>query len=193
MDRGEVALLGPGHRVGVAEFLDLTLAQPADRASQQSGDLGAERCSDLGRPRQQEVAGEDRLQIAPPGVDRVDAASGLGLVHHIVVVQRPEVHQFTRDTTLHDIVGGGATGQLAGHDRQHRSQSFPSGDDQVRRDLGEVGVGGDDRGPHGGLDPRTIGLHAGHGEQGRRHRGVGHDWQARRCGVAEKHLQHVLC
>ena len=55
---------------------DLALAQPADGGGEQAGDLGAERGGDLRRPGQQEVAGEDRLQVAPPGVHALDAAAG---------------------------------------------------------------------------------------------------------------------
>ncbi len=63
VDRGEVALLVTGDVVGVAELFDLAFAQPADRAGEQAGDLGAERGGDLRCPRQQEVAGQDRLEV----------------------------------------------------------------------------------------------------------------------------------
>ena len=85
----------------MAELLDLALAQPADRAGEQAGDFGAERGGDLRGPRQQEVAGEDRLQVAPLGVHRLHAAAGVGLVDDVVVVQRAEVHEFAGHTAAH--------------------------------------------------------------------------------------------
>ena len=51
---------------------------------------------DLRRPGQQEVAGEDGPEVAPPGVDALDGAAGRGLVHDVVVVERAEVDELDR-------------------------------------------------------------------------------------------------
>ena len=76
LDGGEVGGLGAVDVVGVLQLAHLALAQPADGGGQQAGHLGAERGGDLGRPGQQEVAGEDGLEVAPPGVDALDACGG---------------------------------------------------------------------------------------------------------------------
>jgi hypothetical protein len=57
---------------GVLQLEHLALAEPADGGGEQPGHLGAERRRDLGGLGQQEVAGEDRLEVAPAGVDAVD-------------------------------------------------------------------------------------------------------------------------
>ena len=88
---------------GVLQLEHLALAQPADGGGEQPGDLGAERRGDLRRLGQQVVAGEDRLEVAPPGVDALDGAAGVGVVHDVVVVERAEVHQLHRDCTAHDL------------------------------------------------------------------------------------------
>ena len=146
-DRRQVARLGPRRVVGVAQLFDLPLAQPADRAGQQPGDLGAQRRGDLRGPRQQEVAGQDGLQVAPLGVDRLDAAAGRRLVHHVVVVQRAGLHQLAGDAACDERSSRriGGTADLRGHHGQHRAQPLAAGDDEVRGDLGEVRVGGVDR------------------------------------------------
>ena len=149
VDRREVAGLGAAGVVGVPQLFDLAFAQPADGARQQTGDLGTERRGDLRRTRQQEVAGEDRLQVAPLGVDRVHAAAGVGFVHDVVVIERAEVHELAGHTAAHDVVAdavdaqlGADAGDLCRDDGQHRPQPLASGDDQVRGDLGEVRIGG---------------------------------------------------
>ena len=158
----------------MTELLDLALAQPADRAGEQGGDLGAERRGDLGRLRQQEVAGEDRLEVAPLGVDGLDAAPGVGLVDDVVVVQRAEVDELAGDATAHDVVGRHRTADLGGGDGDDRAQPFASGDDEVRRDLGEVRVGGLHRGVDLPLDPLELTVHRRQGQQRRDLRCGGH-------------------
>ena len=131
MDRGEVAVFGAIDVVGVAELFDLPLAQPADRAREQPGDLGPERGRDLRRSRQQEVAGQDRLQVAPASVHGLDAAASLGLVHHVVVVQRTEVDEFACDPAAHDVVARLTVADASGDDREDGTKPLPTGDDQV--------------------------------------------------------------
>ena len=83
--------------VGVTQLVHLALAEPADRGGEQAGHLGAEPGGDLGGLGQQEVAGEDRLEVAPAGVDALDAPAGLGLVDHVVVAQRADLDELDGD------------------------------------------------------------------------------------------------
>ena len=167
----------------MAELLDLALAQPADRAGEQPGDLGAERGGDLRRPRQQEVAGEDRLQVAPLGVDRLDAAARVGLVDHVVVVQRAEVDELARDAAAHDVVATPARPPTwAATIDDDRTQPLAAGHDEVRGDLGQVRVGAAHRLVDRRLDALAVGIHRRQREQRGPHRGVGHAGEASRAG-----------
>ena len=121
LDRREVGGLGAADVVGVRSSSDLALAQPADGGGQQAGHLGAERRGDLRGPGQQEVAGEDRLQVAPAGVDALDAAAGVGLVDDVVVVERAEVDQLDRHAAEHHVVG--ASGRRVGARRRRRPRT----------------------------------------------------------------------
>jgi hypothetical protein len=75
---------------------------------------------DLGGLGEQEVAGEDRLEVAPSEVDAVDAPAGLGLVDHVVVAQRAHLDELHRDASEDHVVGdggfdrGGVRGQSGG-------------------------------------------------------------------------------
>ena len=108
LDRGEVRVLGA---VGVEEVLQLehlAAAQLADRRGEQRGDVGAERRRERRRLREQVVAGEDRDDVGPARVHARDAAPGLGLVDHVVVVERAEVHELDRRAAGDGVVGGRA-------------------------------------------------------------------------------------
>ena len=80
----------------VLQLEHLTAAQLADRVGEQPRDVGAERCGERRRLREQEVAREDRDDVRPARVHARHAAPGLGLVDHVVVVERPEVHELDR-------------------------------------------------------------------------------------------------
>ena len=82
-------------------------AQLADRRRQQRGDVGAERRGERRRLREQVVAGEDRDDVRPARVHARHAPAGLGLVDHVVVVERPEVHELDRRAAGDGVVGGG--------------------------------------------------------------------------------------
>ena len=66
-------------------------------AASSAGDVGAERGGERRRPGEEEVAGEDRHDVAPAGVHARHAAPGLGLVDDVVVVQRTEVDELHRE------------------------------------------------------------------------------------------------
>ncbi len=101
----EVRVLGAVDVERGPQLDDLALAQPADRGGEQPGDLGAERRGDLRRLGQQEVAGEDGLEVAPAGVDALDGAPGDRLVDDVVVVERAEVDELDRHAAPHRVVG----------------------------------------------------------------------------------------
>ncbi len=174
VDRREVAGLGALRVVGVAQLLDLPFAEPADRAGEQGGDLRTQPGGDLRGASEEEVAGEDRLQVAPSGVDRLHAAPRVGLVHDVVVIERSEMHELASDTATHGIVGGPDPVDLGRGDSHHRAQSFAAGNEQMGRKLGEIGVTRDDRGLHRCLDPLAVLIHRRDAQERRRHWGVGH-------------------
>ena len=110
LDGGLVGVERAVDLVGELQLADLAGAQPADRGRQQPRHLGAERRGQLGGPGQQEVARQDRPQVAPAGVDAVDAVAGLGLVDDVVVVQRPDVHQLAGHAAGHGLVADHGVG-----------------------------------------------------------------------------------
>ena len=68
----------------------------------------------------------------------------VGLVHHVVVVERAEVDELDRDPAPHDVVGSaaGTTGSArrAGPTRRRsRPEPLAAGPDEVAGDLGEQG------------------------------------------------------
>ena len=122
---------------------DLALAQPADGGGQQPGHLGAERGGDLRRPGQQEVAGEDRREVAPAGVDALDAAAGGGLVDDVVVVERAQVHELDGDAApdrRRRCAGRPPAQPAPAATASSGPQPLAAGDDQVAGDLGEERV-----------------------------------------------------
>ncbi len=52
---------------------------------------------------EQVVAGQDGDVVAPPGVGARRPAPHLGLVHHVVVIQRGQVHQLDHRTGDRDL------------------------------------------------------------------------------------------
>ena len=130
------------------ELAHLALAQPADRGGQQPGHLGAQRRGELRRPGQQEVAGQDRPQVAPAGVHALDGAPGGGLVDDVVVVERADVDELDRHAAGHGVVEPpcrprrtAVAAARRGHGEQ-RALALAAGPDQVRRHLGERRVVG---------------------------------------------------
>ena len=105
LDRREVRLLGAVDVEEVLQLEHLAAAQLADRRREQRGDVGAERRRERRRLREQVVAGEDRDDVRPARVHRRHAAPGLGLVDHVVVVQRAEVDQLDRGAAGDDLGG----------------------------------------------------------------------------------------
>ena len=97
LDRRGVVLLGAVDVEEVLELEHLSAAQLADGRREERGDVGTERRRQRRRAGEEEVAGEDRHDVAPAGVDAGHAAAGLGLVDHVVVVERAEVDELAGD------------------------------------------------------------------------------------------------
>ena len=114
LDRRRVVLLRAGHVEEVLQLEHLPAAQLADRVGEQPGDVGAERRRERRRAGEEEVAREDRDDVAPAGVDAGDAAPGLGLVDDVVVVQRAEVDELARHAAGHDVVADGCVAARRG-------------------------------------------------------------------------------
>ena len=123
----------------VLQLEHLAAAQLADRRGEQRGDVGAERRRERRRPGEQEVAGEDRDDVAPAGVDARHAAAGLGLVDHVVVVERPEVHELdgARAPVTASSLDGAAPARrrrgVGGAEGEGRAEALAAGADEVAR------------------------------------------------------------
>ena len=96
---------------------------------------------DLRRLGQQEVAGEDGLEVAPAGVDALDGAAGGGLVHDVVVVERAEVDELDGDAAQdrRRAVTGAVAGVAVAAAAMANAgpEALAAGPDQVAGDLGE--------------------------------------------------------
>jgi heptaprenyl diphosphate synthase len=117
----------------------LALATATSGASEASLEdlLGAEAGGDLGRAGQQEVTGHDGHQVAEPGVDALDIATHSGLVHHVVVVERRQVHELHGHGTeiaglLAATLGELCQGQVA---EVHAAFQANRSQDQYRRAI----------------------------------------------------------
>ena len=97
LDRRVVRLLAAVRVEQVLQLEHLTAAELTDRvdASRPATSAPSDAASD-GRLGEEEVAGEDRDDVRPARVDARHAAPGLGLVDHVVVVERPEVDELHR-------------------------------------------------------------------------------------------------
>ena len=141
------------------ELEHLAPAQLGDRARQDLGDVPAQPGRERRRPRQQEVAGEDGHDVAPPCVDARYAPARLGLVDDVVVIQRSLVDELDRHRPG-DGVGAGraraAGGGVRGAQREGGADALPARPDQVRGHVGEEAVGGADRLVERVLDPGQI-------------------------------------
>ena len=101
----------------------------------------------VGRAGEQVVAGEDRDDVAPAGVDARDAAPGLGLVDHVVVVERAEVHELDRDRSGDRRRRRRADGSVGGVGRAQRERG--------RRRLPPASTRWDATSPRNGSSLRT--------------------------------------
>ena len=162
LDRRGVVLLGAVDVEEVLQLEHLAAAQLADRRREQRGDVGAERRRQRRRPGEQEVAGEDGHDVAPARVHARHAAAGLGLVDHVVVVERPEVHELARPPPPVTASSVAAAARppvrgVGGAQGEGRPEALAAGADEVGGDLGEERIGRADRFAQRGVDPLEVG------------------------------------
>ena len=161
LDGPQVVVLGALGAERRADLGDLALAQQPQRVGEQGGDLGAERGGDLGRAGQQEVAGHDGDEVAETGVDALHVAPHEGLVHHVVVVERGQVHELDGHRPL-QVVGGGRPAPPRGRRQgQAGPQALPPGRDEVGGDLVQEPVARADGLPELGFQPCEVVLEVG--------------------------------
>jgi hypothetical protein len=118
---------------------DLPGAQPLEGARLQPHDVGAQIGRDVGGTGEEEVTGEDRDRVVPAGVGRGGAAAKLGLVHHVVVVERRQVGQLGHHGAG-DVARGVRIAVLRGDQRQQRTEALAARVHQVARGLGDERV-----------------------------------------------------
>ncbi len=159
LDRRRVVLFRPGHVEQVLQLEHLPAAQLTDRVGEQPGDIGTERRRERRGAGEEEVAREDRDDVAPARVDAGDTAPRLGLVDHVVVVERAEMDELARHAAGHDVVADGFVAprrRVSGTQGEGRPDPLAARGDQVRSDLGEEPVVVADRGPQCVLDPLEV-------------------------------------
>ena len=86
----------------------------------------------LARPREQQVAREDRDGVAPHLLGGGDPAPLRRLVHDVVVVQGADVEDLDRLRRRHDVVGH-AVAELRGEQREHRPHPLAARGEEVAR------------------------------------------------------------
>ena len=159
LDRRRVGLLGAAGVEEVLQLEHLAPAELADRRGEQRGDVGAERRGERRCPGQQVVASEDRHDVAPPSVHRGHAATGLGLVDHVVVVERPEVNELAGHAAGHGRGGGRLRplGRIGRAEGQGGPEPLAPGAHQVLGDLAEEPILAVDRPAQLALDALHVG------------------------------------
>ena len=118
---------------------DLARAEAHERLGLDLDGLGTEVGDDVGGRAEEQVADEDRRGVAVGGVGARGAASHVGLVHDVVVVQRGEVGQLDagrgRDDPLVDAVA-----ELGREQREQRPEPLAPCGGEVRAGLGDERV-----------------------------------------------------
>ena len=89
------------------------------------------------RRREQIVAGQDRDVVAPAGVGAGRAAADVRLVHHVVVVERGQVHQLDDRARDRHLPRVGVGPQLRGQHREQRAEPLAAGLEQVHHRVAD--------------------------------------------------------
>jgi hypothetical protein len=84
---------------------------------------------------EQVVAGQDCDVVAPPQVGAGCAPAHLRLVHHVVVVERGQMHQLDHRTGDRHLVGVRIRPQLRRQHREQGPESFAAGLEQVQHGV----------------------------------------------------------
>ena len=159
LDRREVRVDAAVDVEQVLQLEHLTAAQLADRRGQQRGDVGSERRGERGRLREEVVAGEDRHDVRPARVHARNTAARLGLVDHVVVVERAEMHELDRRAAGDRVIGRRcvrAVNRVRGGQAQGRAETLAAGREQVARGLTEESVVGGHGVTQSGFDPLEV-------------------------------------
>ena len=130
---GQRVLVG----AGLDGLEDLALDQPGEGLGLDAHRVGAEQRGELGGLREQEVAGQDRDEVVPAGVGRLRAAAQVGLVHHVVVVERADVGDLHDAGRGDHVVDARVVTGLGGQQHQQRPEPLAAGVEQVRGRLGD--------------------------------------------------------
>ncbi len=113
----------PGHQLGER------LGDDPHRVRAEPGDQP-------GGVREQEIAGQDRDGVVPPGVRRLGPAAHVRLVHHVVVVQRRKMDQLDDGGGDDHLFGLGMRTDTGRHQGEQRPEPLAAGVHQMRRGLG---------------------------------------------------------
>ena len=87
---------------------------------------------DARRMRQQNIAGQNRHRVIPPRVRRFHTAALVGFVHHVVVIQRRQVHNLHDTSGFVNIYRFGARAIFRRQQRHHRTEALASSLSQVQ-------------------------------------------------------------
>ena len=117
---------------------DLALDEPGEGLGLDAHRVGAQARGQLGGAGEEEVTGEDGDQVVPAGVGRVGAAAQVGLVHHVVVVERAHVGDLDDAGRREHLLAARLRAGLGGQQHQQRPEPLAAGRHQVCRGLGDV-------------------------------------------------------
>ena len=121
---------------GLERLEDLSLDQPGEGLRLDAYGVGAQLGGQLGGLREQEVAGEDRDVVVPAGVGRHRSTAQLGLVHHVVVIERGEVGELDDARRGDHVVDVGMLAGLGRQQHEQRPEPLAAGLHQVAGGLG---------------------------------------------------------
>ncbi len=130
----EVVLDRVGAVVGPDRLVDLADDQPLERPGLDADGFGPEIGQQVRRAREQEVAGQDGDRVAVAGVGRHRAPADIGLVHHVVVVQRGQVGQLDDDRGGNDRRAMRRITEMRRQDADQRAEPLAAGVDEVPGD-----------------------------------------------------------
>ena len=126
----------PAVAISEPALLHLAGDQLGEGARDDPHRLRAEVGHEPGGVGEQVVAGEDRDGVVPAGVRGGGPAAHGGLVHHVVVVERGQVHQLDDGGRPYHLVVV-AVAELRGEQGEQRPEPLTTGVDEVQRRLGD--------------------------------------------------------
>ena len=138
-DHGKILILGGGGILGGSKLHHFAFG---DRRGSRGEDVERAQRADLDhhpkRLAEQEIADQYARFVAPQHPRRQLAAPKFAFVDHIVMQQGRRMHELDRGREL-DMAVDRIAGEMCHRQRQHRTQPFAPGGDQVVGDLGDHG------------------------------------------------------